>query len=296
MKEWNDSNKIYKNLSKLIDLTKGNLILDFYSYYFFDEIIKIENIKENIFKLYWKNNDIIEHDKDIFKFDYIYSIVKIDKIKVFDELESFKIYIKANLLKKWEIRKILNLNNSYRIYSDKCNLFSEVEFKDKVGKKHSCIISDMPFFSMRISLKGSTFSPEEMYYLNKIEIEERLNRIDSKIKTIDKNDEDEIEEKINTVRKLMERILKLYIIMNEYYDGDAIKENDYNNLQLSDLIKTVERNDKNIQFNHYMRRLANKFSHDSGERTSLYDLEKIKEYTEELFLYVSENIEKNNLI
>lgn len=287
--EIKDSSKICRFLDELIRQKKGQLLLDFYSYYFYDEIIKVERIEVRIFKLYWKDADVRQHDIEVFPCYFMYSLVKIDKV-VLDK----KVYIKANLLKKERVREILSLDRKISIVSDANNLFSEVKFRDDDGRYHDCIISDMPFYSMSISNKGSNFYKSEMYYLNMDELANRFDRINSKIENLDEDNEEEIGEKGNSIRKILERILKIYIIVKEYHNFENNKnENDYDRLTLGPLMMLLHKNkDEICEFLcDDMRNISNKFWHDCGESPTLDELKKLRYYTEVIFEKIMENID-----
>lgn len=87
----------------------------------------------------------------------------------------------ANLLKRKKVRRILDIKECINTESSADELFSQIDFIDGKNKIHSCIISDMPFYSMRISNKATNFSKIELYYLNMLEICQRFDSISLKI-------------------------------------------------------------------------------------------------------------------
>ena len=110
-------------------------------------------------------------------------------------------------------------------------LYSSITYIDNKKCKHNAIISNLPFYCIAISNKGSNFSRYELYRLNMKEICIKYDKIQKFMKENTVMDDDEIGEKGNALRKILGKkffeilVISLMIIMI-MINGKKIWEND----------------------------------------------------------------------
>ena len=126
-----------------------------------------------------------------------------------------------------------------------------------------------PIYSLAIIPKAcgiSSFDSKRMLYRHNVsEALTRLNRVMTALEGIEPSDSDGISEKVNTVRRIFEFVLKVECC----YRKIELNKN-YSQILLGDLIAAIKKNkdDYSKVLNKFVV-LANEFSHDSGKPVEL---------------------------
>lgn len=162
------------------------------------------------------------------------------------------------------------IKNHYKTSDDELKLLDNSFFEKRVIRRASGEFELIdfhctPIYSMAIVPKKSGLSSHHskqlLYYYNFREALTRLNSTLIALDTIDEKDFDSIAEKVNTVRRIMEFVLKVECCSRELKLNKG-----YSHILLGDLIKKVKSmKDLHIQLLlGKFAELANEFSHDSG--------------------------------
>ena len=167
------------------------------------------------------------------------------------------------------------IKNNYKTRADELKLLDYSFFEKRVIRRVSENIELIdfhctPIFSLAIVPKqsgfGSHHSKQLLYYYNFREALTRLNAAMAALDVIDEKDFDGIAEKVNTVRRIMEFVLKVECCSREL----KLNKN-YSQILLGDLIAKV----KSMKVSAVQSllgkfaELANEFSHDSGRPIDL---------------------------
>lgn len=161
-----------------------------------------------------------------------------------------------------------------------------------------------PIFSVLIFPKDVVLRPQQskivLYLFNINDCERLLKKVKDELLQISDANlnihdfEDEVCSKVNTMRRIMEFILKLEICFTQ--QGISKKIDDYSTLLLGDLIKLIrdeKTDDEKISLNRIVR-LSNTLSHDSGLPIKMNDTD---ELCEKIDKYLSEfTVKLKNLI
>ncbi|WP_129599974.1 hypothetical protein [Anaerophilus nitritogenes] len=292
MIEYRDYADIKKILEFYISKNNNQVVADLLSFYFFDEIIHIEE-ENGFFKLYWKNDDVQNMDEviDIFQAHYIYLGGQIEKIKVVNMDRREYIVIKMFRMEHRDIRRSLGLPNSHPIVSSSADFFSELRYI-KNNKVYQCIINDMPFFSVVLTHKPGPnieYTTDFLRFMNLIDIEEQVESIKSDAKNTNKYDYMKISNMGNSLRVLLERALKFYNInLNSNYITTA----NYKKKTLNQLEQDVKKNNTNMDklIEQKKRWIMNDYSHDSGSRPNLNDIEMLADYIINILYAMAEDL------
>ena len=309
-KEIKNPDVIYNFLNDLILSSKHKIILDHYSHINFDEVIKVDYIKDkNIFKFYWLDNNeyrLAHLEQTISKFDmaswklngfctYEYLAVDIKKIVFVNIKNHIFILIRANMVSEKKMKsKIVGKNEVICMQNCTDDLYARYVFfegKKENLKKIECIANNLPYYVCVIQPKqnyyDTGFSKELLLHYTLTEINERLKKVEKAL-TDDTLDEDDIFEKGNTIRRVMEYALKLFCVIS---DIKIDIEKSYGHIKLSTLSKKIEVSD--IQISKIIVRIANEFSHDSGKNYNIEDVRKLLKDVLELVNQLEKKIENN---
>lgn len=167
------------------------------------------------------------------------------------------------------------IRNLYKEGADELKIMDNSFFEKRVVRKafgHFEIVDFhcTPIFSLAIIPKRSGIGPldsKEMLYSHNFRVAlERLNRVVAALESIDANDTDDIAGKVNTVRTIMEFVLKV-----ECCSRELDLQKNYSQVLLGDLIARVK-HQKEASIQTLLGRfaeMANEFSHDSGKPVDL---------------------------
>jgi len=194
-----------------------------------------------------------------------------------------------------EVEKIMGHNAKQFAITDNSDNFS-VETVREIDNQWQCYdFLNTPIFSCLIIPKGLNISASTskalLFAYNLDMSEKRIIRAEFEI-TNGPDDTDNICEKSNTLRRVMENMLKIECCYR--YKQMKVKES-YSNLLLGDLIKLVRnfRNDEEKLNLNSIVRLANELSHDSGKpvtkEKALELLALVKEYLRVLASEIASN-------
>lgn len=194
-----------------------------------------------------------------------------------------------------EVEKIMSTGaDQFKILEDKNNFAVEIVRKVK-QEIHNFHFLNTPIFSTLILLKRIGLSASQskglLFAYNLWHSEQRVNAVTSELKT-KTLDAESICEKANTLRRIMESILKIECC---YRSRQIQVKKSYGELLLGDLIKLVkdfrsesERTDLNS-----IVRISNELSHDSGKpitpEKALQLADLVKGYCEKLDLEIHTN-------
>jgi len=287
--EINNSTDIENFLRQIIEQAGKHLLFDHFSgmnYDYIDDIV----FEKGYTKIIWKNFDNFRKDylnKQLSDSDFlewqifgystqIYFATKIQKLKIINHNNHLFILIKPLYETKKQIKKnILGSNTEITYYEDLSDL--ECELKYMVGSEkewlfETCKFSNLPYYSSLIQPRAHQGS---IYFSKKLcfsaTIEEILNRLDRINKYIDTynsdTDPDDISEKGNTIRSIMELALKYCCVL---FNSKLEIEDKYGHILLGELRKEVEK--FGILISQSFVNTANILSHDSGKNVTLDEL------------------------
>ncbi|MED3200963.1 hypothetical protein [Bacillus toyonensis] len=270
-----DEEQCYEFLKMLNERTQGLIIVDHFSNLNYDHISRVD-FKDGYLYVYWKDfigNPIMEEFKDIFgPATYIYSLCHLRKLKFINHNGHLYILFMPNVSKVKEVKKILSiekikLDQELLIKEDIKNLNTRFTFI-KDGHIHECIIHDLPFYSFLIQPKqgGSDIGFSKKLLLIetlRFTIERLMNARKTLHNTSPKN-YDGIRGVGNTVRNVLESVVKYYCICMGY----SLPKEHYGNNMLGDLKKHLsakEDEELAIYLDQETINIANNLSHDDGK-------------------------------
>lgn len=305
--------QIYEILYKIVEKSKGNVILDHYSKINYDNILKV-TYEAPYTKIYWKDFDNYRKqyinktisDSDMMRWclwgyaTYSYMLLNIKKIKFLKENNHIFILIQLNLISRKEANKALIKNGDEKI-SEESNiedLYDEYMFFEgdkKYLKKHICQVCNLPYYTCLIQPKENNKSTRYSFLLL---LRETFNEIEKRIKSamnilndVNQYDYDEIYANGNKIRRVLEYALKHFCVYNKI----EIEINEkYSHIKLGDLKKAINKEIDSITIEQSMINTANELSHDTGK---VLEKENVLEFGEKslqliyaLQLYCSEDI------
>ena len=302
--------QINKFLTELVNISKGWIILDHYSYINFDHIKKIES-DGKFTKIFWKDFNNLRNkylSKTMSEDEFVtwqifgcctyqYVLMDILKLKFLKIHNHLFILLQANIIKPKEIEKYLLTGNE--LISKKVNtdeLYTEYIFFEGKSEdiiKHSCIFGNLPYYSIIIQPKekctaSSVTSKQIMLFETLYDIQNRLQNVRHKIDQTPSNDFDELFSKGNTIRRILEFALKHYCVWANIH----IKiEDKYGYIELGDLKKVLKKS--NIEIPQPLINMANELSHDSGVQFTKDDLLEFYDNVNALISTLSQTISQN---
>ncbi|MFS0727652.1 hypothetical protein [Paenibacillus sp. 1P07SE] len=264
----------FKFLKDLFDNTDGLFIIDHFSYYNYDNLCAIE-YRDDFIHLVWR--DFVKNPPprgfedmtfEIFSAHYIFSLCNIQEIKFINLKGHLYILVMPTVAKVKEVKKYLEISHlNEKMVNVKENLdelYTTIRYL-KNDTIHECILHNLPFYSFLLQPKekarGAGFSKIILMYATMDHVNSRLQKVKLKINRINENDNDEIRARGNTIRTILESLIKYYSIYYSY----SLPEDHYGNNVLGKLKKNLK-NDSlmSIYLQQDMIDLANDFSHDTG--------------------------------
>jgi hypothetical protein len=272
-KEILGSENSFQFLSRIQQNTNGLFIIDHFSMVNYDYLSDIE-YREPFNILYWKNFEKypIEDELEQYVFSnatYIYSLCNIQKLLFINANGHLFILVMPIVSSDKDIRKFLKIT---QLEEQQLNVdeYPE-EFYTKYsfileGKIHRCFSHHLPFYSFLIQPKegnlSSGISTEIIMKATLFETKDRIVRVNEKMKT-KKLLSDEIYECGNTLRRIMEYLLKYYMV----FKGIKLPNDSYGHNLIGDLFKKLKKENSNLVkvIDQKTIVLANELSHDSGK-------------------------------
>ena len=287
-----DRSRIDEFFKELETRTTGLVILDFLDLANWDQIEKFTmDTESGILTLTWHDyRDVMETSDDremrqmVFPASLYSCALQVKSIVPIIGKKLALFFINAYAKTEKEIR------NLYKQGADEMKILDNSFFEKRVVRKasgHFEIIDFhcTPVFSLAIVPKrsgiGSHDSKELLYSYNFGVALDRLNRVIESLDSIDASDNDEISGKVNTVRTIMEFVLKV-----ECCSREINLPKNYSQVLLDDLIARVKHH-KEAPIQTMLGRfaeVANEFSHDSGNPI---DLSKAKFVAQLALVYAS---------
>ncbi|GGF05207.1 hypothetical protein [Hymenobacter cavernae] len=274
---WTETNDIVEAkslLDKLINETRGLVIMDFLDAGSWDSIEGIE-IKDNCLVMKWhdyrgKIENVIDKEMRSFVFpaDLYASVLHFNELRIINTERAPIILLRGYAMKDKEIKKLISNNaQEFNFFDDNTNFSKTAVARTQDAiEVYYCI--NTPIFSSviipkRIGLSSSD-SKKILYRVNLIDAGLRLNKVKIALEDEKLTDKDVICEKSNSVRRVFESILKVECCYR--YRQINVKK-DYSDLMLGDLVKEVKefREDSIKSLLNQIVVLANELSHDSGK-------------------------------
>ncbi|MED1122795.1 hypothetical protein [Bacillus atrophaeus] len=306
-----DGEQIKEFLTQLIDMSKGLIILDHFSFINYDHISSIKYEKPYL-KIYWKDfneyrekylkKQLTEEEKvnwAVFGFDtYSYMLLHVNKVKFVKVKNHLFILFRTNLIPDKKAKKLL--------LSQDNELISEENFKHLLYKnysfyegnkdfliKHDCIVNNLPYYSCLIQPKEKNGSQTRriLLYYTLQEIIERMNAVRNSLSTVNEYDYDVMYSLGNTIRRILEYTFKFLCI---YKDLDIKIDKKYSDIHLGDLRKKFKEQYKDIKFEQNIIDRANQLSHDSGVIFEKEDVELFWSHVKELIETVINKVLNDN--
>lgn len=302
-----------KFLECLIKETQGQMILDFLDSGSWDSINGLDaDYKNGYLKIHWRDTRVkteSKSEKEIMMVamrndsTFLYSLlIKFKELRILksdDPDKSTLLLIKGLALKDKEINTYLkNGSSEYKLSNEKNN-FSKTVLR-KVGRcKEKIKCFNTPIFSMiflpKNTASSSIFSKECLLEYNLNEALIRLNKVKKDLTKEDLKDDDIICEKANTVRRVLEYVLKVELC---YYQFKVNVKKEYSNLVLGDLQKLTKpyRDDDINEFIKMIIVHSNEFSHESGKSIDKKIAIMIAELTTLYIEWFKNKIEFDNIL
>ena len=268
-----DRSKIAEFFEELQTRTKGLVILDFLDLANWDRIEAFEmDDKSGILTLTWHDYRDISEDLDdmemrkmVFPASLYACALQVNSIVPIIGKKLAVFFVNAYSKTEKEIRSL------YKQGADEIKVMDNSFFEKRVVRKVAGVFEVIdfhctPIFSLAIVPKragiGSHDSKEMLYSHNFRVGLERLNRVVASLDSLPADSHDEIAEKVNTVRRIMEFVLKVECCSREL---DLPKN--YSQVLLGDLIARVKPLKEPAMQTVLGRfaEMANEFSHDSGK-------------------------------
>lgn len=303
-KELYGNENCYLFLKDLHKNTEGLFIVGHFSLYNYDNLFEIEHNGDYI-HLIWKDfvkspppRGFEDMTIEIYGAHYLFSLCKIQKIQFFDLHGHPYVLIMPIISEIKEVKKHLDIAKldatKIRVDENLEKLFTTIRYL-KDNKIYECILHNMPFFSFLLQPKENErdtgFSQTILMYATLDYVNDRLKKVNSKFNVIDKYDFDEIRASGNTIRTILESLIKYYSI----YYGHSLPEDHYGNNVLGKLKKNLKDDGLiNQHLQQEMINLANDFSHDTGKACSKEDLIKLYNYADALLEGIQEGMKQHD--
>ena len=279
-----DKGSINKILDEIVKKSNTHVVLDHYSQINFDYISKIES-KDRYTLIYWfdKNNyrekylkkELSESELlewSLFGYaTYEYVLLDIAKIKFVKEKNHLFILIMSNLVRQKEIEKYILEDNEYIGTEVKtADLYTQYAFFEGNSEnliKHFCIVGNLPYYTCVIQPKENIpdTGVSKMILLRDTlrEVEKRLGKARNRLYDTEDNDFDGLCSVGNTIRRILEYVLKYYCVTNEIDLEGLHIEQKYGYIELGGLKKVINKTGK-LNISQTLVDMANNLSHDSG--------------------------------
>ncbi len=277
--EWTSTTSIKEVstfLNKLLIETKGLVIVDFLDSSNWDNITSIEVIEDKgVLFIHWRDYRNIKESKEeqemrmlAFPASLYSSLIKFKELRIV-KTKNFPVFIlRGHALKDKEIKGILQPGSSEYLLLDNQDNFSKMAVRKINDQFETYLCLNTPIFSMLINPKNSGYSAfnskQILYYYNLSDSLLRLNKVKEELEKEELTDEDIICEKANTVRRILEYVLKVELCYR--YRQINVKK-DYSDLLLGDLMKLI-RPFRETAMNDFLTHITiwlNELSHESGK-------------------------------
>lgn len=298
-------------LRALIQRSQGNVVVDHFSGENYDRIDRVECLG-NYVKIVWKDFSdfckrkeagILTYDEwltwNIFgEFAEIYTLLDVEKILFRKERDHLFLIFRTNLIDLKKIESLHKHNGWSTLKKEQCtdSFYTQFIVSKEIDGKHiygDCIVYTLPFCVMLIHAKencnSSYYSRIRLVHETMEEIYRRFELVLGRLDRCDERDVDEIEEKGNTIRKLMEYSLKFYCA----YMGISMKmERQYKHITLGDLRDKLKDTipDINSLIPQSLIIEANKYAHDIGRKSSKEDLILFSRKVEDMLVELTKRI------
>lgn len=297
-KEIIGSMNAYKFLKRLHEVTKGLFIVDHFSYTNYDHVDNIL-LDDNYIALYWKdfkNKKIDEMTKMIFgNATYIYSLCNINKLLFVQKGNHLLILVMPIVATDSELKKHLDIKglpeSHYFVEENQEEFTTEYTFilNDDI---HRCISHNLPFYSFLLQPKEANksggYSRLLLLSATMVEVSNRLERILNKLTPI--LDQDSFCELGNTLRRILEYLLKYYMCYKEI----SLPSNSYGHNMLGDLSKKIKEKDEilNNLIDASTKRIANELAHDTGKTVTYDDILEFYSKVNTIYEYIKIEVAK----
>lgn len=257
-------------LNGLMDDAKGKIIIDFMDSGNWDMIdgFSIDK-KTKIVQIHWHDFRDKNNEEDMIRLVFpaeLYSLLfHFQSIKIIASSSFPAFLIQGYALSDKEVRKYLSTNAEEFELEEKNN-FSKNAYSKINGKWQAIKVLNTPIHSMLILPKNSGLdvsdSKEILFMFNLDECLRRLEAVKEEVERVDDYDIDQICEKANTLRRILENSLKIELCFR-----DITLNKGYSQLLLGDLIAKVKSfyDEKFQVIFGRMVSLSNELSHDSGK-------------------------------
>lgn len=296
---------INRFFNALIANTKGWMIVDFLDTTNWDEVERFEIKSENRqLTLVWHDYRGIQEseiDKELRQIAFpasVYSLsLCVNSVVPIGSEKGVVFLINGYAKTTKEIRSL------YQNGTEEFQLLDDSFFKKRVIRKldGNWEVIDFhctPIFSIVILPKNcfiNSYHSEALLYLYNIgESLDRLSKILESVDDIEASDSDTICEKVNTVRRIFEFVLKIECC----YRNIAINSN-YSQMFLGKLVGLIKQNKNDVLDRHSLNSLVdqlNEFSHDSGKPVKKSEAKNaivlVRSYTSELWREISREAER----
>lgn len=273
--EVRDINLVYRFLIDLISNTNGLVMLDFLDTSGWDRLTNIHvDVYNNYLYLIWyqysEENEIIEYEigGDIFSSSFTGLFMHFQSMKIIQTRRFPAFILQGYAFSEKELKKIFFKNTEkfeFRTYN---NFSTDIVRKtNKKTQEITCI--NTPFHSILILPKDrridSHTSKKILYDYNFKEALHRIKKVKKELIDVEKNDFDVICEKSNTVRRILENILKI-----ESCHRDVKLKKPYSQVLLGDLnsvLKGYHQTNNSSIYDTILTTMiiwTNELSHDSG--------------------------------
>lgn len=298
-KELRGSKNAFKFLKRLHEVTEGLFIVDHFSYTNYDNVDKIL-LDGDYVGIYWKDykgQKVDDMRRRVFgNVTYIYSLCNINKIKFIDFKGNLLILIMPIVASDTELKKHLKIKSlpkdKYQIEDNQDEFTTEYTFilDEEV---HRCISHNLPFYSFLIQAKQYNIDCgySRLFLLTATieEVDDRLKRIHNKLN--EWLDQDEFCELGNTLRRILEYLLKYYMC----YINISLPSNSYGHNMIGQLSKGLKSEDQKLYelIDSSIIRIANELSHDSGKTVDYNDISTFYTKVSIIFEYMKIQFSKN---
>lgn len=257
---------------QLLKSTGGWVVVDFLDARGWDKIENFNIDKENgYFYLYWhefsESDEYREMTKMVFPGNIYGLFMRFQSLEIVKTKNFPLILVRGYTLSDKEIKRCLFRGaQEFQIRSDMSN-FSKTAFckKDNTWQVYTCF--NTPLYSLLILPKRSGLNSNDskviLFEANLFEGLLRLEKIRKELEKLNENDIDLICEKSNTVRRVLENVLKIECC---YRFMEINLKKNYSQLRLGDLTKLVKKyqDDPTKLILKKITTWANELSHDSG--------------------------------
>ncbi|BBM86654.1 hypothetical protein [Candidatus Uabimicrobium amorphum] len=292
-KEINDIDSINNFFCRLLDETKGQVILDFMDRTHWDNFEKFDlDKKKRYLTLVWHDfrniKDLEERERlrHVFGGDFCKCIFHIKSLVPILTDNFCACLIKNYALEDAQVLSHLGIKKEEKNFKIQNEAFFKKCIFTHTGNNLGWTnYHFVPIFSSVLIPKGGTTSPLSTVLLCVTNINDSINRLNNIISSlIDEKDEDELQGKANSIRSRLENVLKVECC---YRKVDYPKKVNYLSAnKLITLVYSKKATSENKDILLKVKNITNKHSHDSGIRL---DKEKIKFCASAIIEY-SENL------